>query len=283
VIPHQIEPVNNDVVHLLQITDSHIFADPAACLWDMNTRQSFAAVCKQVIENKHPADALLATGDLSQDGSAESYQYLADYFERMEIPTFWIPGNHDDSRIMDEYLNSGRVNPAKQLLIGNWQVVLLDSTIAEEVCGRVSESQLAFLDSALEQFTCKHALVCLHHQALPSGSNWIDQKGLKDSARLKNLLARHDNVKGVLWGHVHQETHCSIDGVEWMSTPSSCIQFKPGAEEFCIGSERPGYRRLSLFADGHIETQVHRIDNSNSPLAGLPDQGHAQRGPVGND
>lgn len=263
--PYLIEPASSEIVHLLQITDSHIFADPSACLQGMNTRQSFAAVCNQVIENKCPADALLATGDLSEDGSAESYRFLADYFERMEIPTFWIPGNHDHPRTMGEYLNSGRVNPAKQLLIDNWQVVLLDSTIAGEVCGRVSESQLAFLDSALQQFTGKHALVCLHHQALPTGSRWIDQKGLKDSTRLKKLLASHNNVKGVLWGHVHQETHCSIDGVEWMSTPSSCIQFKPGAEEFSIGSERPGYRSLSLFADGHIETRVHRIDSQGAP------------------
>ncbi len=260
--PHQIKPARSDVVHLLQITDSHIFADPAACLRDMNTRKSFAAVCQQMIDNKHPADALLATGDLSQDGSAESYRYLADYFERMEIPTFWIPGNHDDPGVMGEHLKSRQINPARRLLLGNWQVILLDSTIKGEVSGRLSEAQLAFLESALEDLADKHALVCLHHQALPSGSLWIDQKGLQDSARLRNLLGRHDNVRGVLWGHIHQETHRSIDGVEWMSTPSSCIQFKPLCQDYTIGPELPGYRSLSLYADGRIDTRVHRIDKA---------------------
>jgi Icc protein len=68
----------------------------------------------------------------------------------------------------------------------------------------------------------------------------------------------------VLWGHVHQESHHIIDGVEWMSTPSSCVQFKPGSKEFALGSEAPGYRHLSLYADGRIETAVHRVDYDKS-------------------
>jgi Icc protein len=50
-----------------------------------------------------------------------------------------------------------------------------------------------------------------------------------------------------------------------MSTPSSCVQFKPGAEEFTIGPELPGYRSLSLHADGRIDTRVHRIETSLLP------------------
>ncbi|MBT8436853.1 MAG: hypothetical protein KJP11_05740, partial [Gammaproteobacteria bacterium] len=72
---------------------------------------------------------------------------------------------------------------------------------------------------------------------------------------------RHDNVRGVLWGHVHQETQQSIGGVEWMSTPSSCIQFKPYSREFAIGTETPGYRQLELYADGRITTRVHRVES----------------------
>jgi Icc protein len=39
------------------------------------------------------------------------------------------------------------------------------------------------------------------------------------------------------------------------------VQFKPGSEDFAAGEEAPGYRYLNLYADGHIESVVHRIDN----------------------
>jgi Icc protein len=103
--------------------------------------------------------------------------------------------------------------------------------------------------------------VCLHHQALDCGSEWLDLKGLKDSAQLRARLARHDNVRAVLWGHVHQESDQIIDDILWMSSPSSCVQFKPGSKEFALDSEAPGYRYLSLYADGRIEAVVPRVRN----------------------
>jgi Icc protein len=63
-----------------------------------------------------------------------------------------------------------------------------------------------------------------------------------------------------LWGHVHQQAHHHIDGIDWMSTPSSCKQFKPASKTFATDDLAPGYRFLSLFADGSIDTEVQRVD-----------------------
>ena len=200
------------------------------------------------------------TGDLSQDGTASSYSYLAQQIDGMNIPTFWLPGNHDDSAIMGKHFTGKQILAAKQVLTGGWQIVLLDSVIKGEVNGRVSTAQLEFLDSALRDYPDRHALVCLHHQALDTGSEWLDRKGLKDSDNLRNHLAQHDNVRAVLWGHVHQEAHQTIGGVEWMSTPSSCIQFKPDSKDFATGTEAPGYRHISLYPDGRIASTVYRVE-----------------------
>ena len=258
--PQQIRPAESTVVSLAQITDCHIFAAAEECLRGMNTRRSFESVSKAAIENSGPLDLLLATGDLSQDGTAESYIYLAQKFDKINIATFWLPGNHDEIEVLQEHFTGTQIHAAKQVLIGDWQIVLLDSTIKAEVHGRVSAAQLEFMHDCLRAYPDRYALVCLHHQALDTGSFWLDQKGLKDSDQLRVQLARHDNVRGVLWGHVHQETHRTTDGVEWMSTPSSCVQFKPGSRDFALGTEAPGYRHLNLYPDGKIATLVHRVD-----------------------
>ena len=258
-IPELINPVDPALVRLLQITDCHIFATADERLQGLNTRHSFELVSDSALDKIENLDLLLATGDLSQDESADAYRYLAERFERFDVPVFWLPGNHDDIDTMREHLTGKQIYPARRVLVGDWQLVLLDSTIKGQVHGRVSEQQLDFLDRALDEYPDRHALVSVHHQALDCGSEWLDAKGLKDSDQFRNRLEQHANIRAVLWGHVHQETHRSIGDIEWMSTPSSCIQFKPNSKEFSVGPETPGYRQLDLYPDGSVETVVHRL------------------------
>ena len=252
--------VTGDTVRVAQLTDCHIFAGAGELLKGMDTRLSFDAVSAAMLARHGDLDLLLATGDLSQDGSAGSYRFLAKRFNRMKLPVFRLPGNHDDSALMAANLDGRQVSPAKQVLAGAWQILLLDSTIGGEIHGRVSSAELEFMDRALEARPGHHALVCLHHQAIETGSRWIDEKGLLDAAQFRQRVKAHRQVRAVLWGHVHQEMQLSSDGIEWMSTPSSCVQFAPGSAEFAIGDEAPGYRILHLHADGSVESRVHRVD-----------------------
>jgi len=250
-----------DVVRLVQVTDSHIFADPAGCLLGLNTRESFEAVFERVSREEWRPDALLATGDLSQDASPESYKYLADRLLDMGIPSFWIAGNHDNPDTMEMYLSNSRVSAAKHLLLGRWQIILLDSSVRGKVHGELDKSELEFLDKALSRYHNKHSLVVLHHQPTKIGSRWLDDIGLKNQKAFTKIIRKHQNVKGVLWGHIHQEYQEIIDGVSWIASPSSCVQFTPGSKDFSADTKAPGYRYLDLYSDGRIESVVHRIDN----------------------
>lgn len=260
-LPYDITPSRMDVIRLVQVTDSHIFADPEGCLLGLNTRESFEAVCERVAKEEWRPDALLATGDLAQDSSPESYKYLADYFYEMDIPSFWVAGNHDNPETMEMYLSNGKVSPAKHLIIGHWQIILLDSSVVGKVYGELDQQELDFLEKTLSRYTDKHTLVVLHHQPVEVGSKWLDGIGLNNREEFRNIIAKYKHVRGVLWGHVHQEFDKSIDGVQWIASPSSCVQFTPGSEDFSADTKAPGYRYLNLFSDGRIESVVHRIDN----------------------
>lgn len=93
-------------VRLLQITDTHLFASAEGRLLAVPTAQSLAAVLERVQANEHPFDLILATGDLSQDHSPESYQRFASMMAPLARPIYWLPGNHDDGPLMTEYLHA---------------------------------------------------------------------------------------------------------------------------------------------------------------------------------
>lgn len=256
-----LQPGNDSILRLAQVTDCHILANADDCLRGMNTRSSFEAVCHAIDSSRKEFDLLLATGDLSQDGSSTSYQYLANRLDNLRLPVFWLPGNHDDPGLMQELLRGEMISPAKQIEIGNWLIILLDSTIAGETGGRLAPAQIDFLETSLAAQRQPHTLVCLHHQALPAGSEWIDRLGLQPAQQLADIVKSRSSVRAVLWGHVHQQADQCLDGIHWMSTPSTCIQFKPGSKTFALDALAPGYRELELHADGRVVSRVRRIEH----------------------
>ena len=246
-------------LHMVQLTDCHLFADPDAHLQDYNTRLSFERVLDAIGKNEPACDLLLATGDLSQDESAGSYRYLASKLDALGIPVAWLPGNHDDLSVMAESFHGENILEERHLLLGNWHLVLLDSTIPGQVQGRVSAEQITFMHDSLLQHADRHALVCLHHPAIPCGSDWLDQKSLTNHDQFRRAVLRHDQVRGVVWGHVHQEGNFQRDDKLWLSSPSTCIQFKPDSAQFALDNQPPGYRRLILGTDGRIDSAVIRV------------------------
>ena len=115
----------------------------------------------------------------------------------------------------------------------------------------------AVLDAALGGQPELHALITLHHQPVPVGGAWLDEVSLANPDDLFAVLDRHAQVRGVLFGHVHQVFEGERNGVRLMASPSTCFQFVRDGEDLGIGDDPPGYRRLALRPDGAIESAVH--------------------------
>ena len=255
----KLHPNSQDCVRVIQITDTHIFGKPQGKLLGLDTRESLDAVLARVRQEEIAPDLILVTGDLSQDASAESYEYLLNELKALKLPCFWIPGNHDDPAVMSPILDGENVFPQRRILIGDWQIVLLDSSVRGKVYGNISSPQLELLRNCLEQAKEQHTLVAMHHQPVAVGSDWLDNLGIRNADELFDAVAQHHNHCCFLWGHVHQDFHGEKNGIELISTPSTCVQFKPGSENFSAGDESPGYRYLTLHKDGRIESVLHRI------------------------
>ncbi|USD64900.1 3',5'-cyclic-AMP phosphodiesterase [Vibrio sp. SCSIO 43136] len=253
---------SDQCVSLLQITDTHLFEPEDGSLLGVTTLDSFRAVVDAVACEDKPFDAILATGDISQDHSEYSYQRFVDGIAPLEKPCFWLPGNHDFKPSMESVFPAQQVNALSHILLGeHWQVVLLDSQVVGVPHGRLSQEQLSLLDDKLSQHPQRHTLVLLHHHPLLVGSQWLDQHTLHDSEQFWQVVDKHPNVKAILCGHVHQDFDKLRNDVRVIATPSTCVQFKPNSSDFALDDVSPGWRYLDLYPDGKVETQVGRLSS----------------------
>lgn len=254
-----VSTLNPDAAPLLvQLSDSHLFAEADGTLLGMNTRESLQRVIDRVRQQQPQIDLLLATGDLSQDGTLESYQAFRDLTQQIGAPARWIPGNHDEPHIMAEAaMHSALLEPVVDL--GNWRITLLDSAVPGSVPGYLQDQQLQLLAQALSEAPTRHHLVCFHHHPVSIGCAWMEPIGLRNPEALFAVLDRFPQVRAVLWGHVHQEIDRERNGVRLLASPSTCIQFAPGSDDFNVSDHAPGYRWLRLHTDGRLETGVERV------------------------
>ena len=252
----------NSPIRLLQITDTHLFAPEEGALLGVPTLKSFQSVVEQVQQYTPNFDAILATGDISQDHTVQSYQHFVTGIKPLEKPCYWLPGNHDYKPSMGGVLPSSQIKACEHVLIGtHWQLIILDSQVVGVPHGALSTEQLELLDRSLSQHSDRHSLVLLHHHPLPAGSAWLDQHQLKDNQDFWSVVNKHSNVSGIVCGHIHQELDRMINGVRLLATPSTCVQFLPDSNDFALDPQAPGWRTLDLLQDGTIDTKVYRLTN----------------------
>lgn len=242
-------------VRLLQFTDPHLFGDTRETLRGIATYPALARALAAARADHWDAAAVLVTGDLVQDDPG-GYQNFRALFDAAGKPVMCIPGNHDDVRAMSAALSDAPYQLCGERDLGNWRIVMLDSALPGSAGGTLSPASLARLDRALASAPDRHALVCLHHHPVDMGSRWLDQVGLANREEFFGVIDRHEHVRGILWGHVHQALDVVRNGVRLLATPATCTQFLPASDDFAVDSLPPAYRVLTLEDDGSIDTTL---------------------------
>lgn len=243
------------LTRFIQLTDIHLFNDATRKLVGINTARSFQAVLKQIVKSRHwPPDFILLTGDLAQDDALQTYKKIQRSLARLNVPVYALPGNHDDQRKLKKVFNA-----PGHLVRGRWLFVFMDSNIPRKTGGRFRSRELRRMKKLLKTHRHLHALISFHHQPVPVGSKWLDKMKIINGKEFLGAIDECANVRGILWGHVHQAFDGWRKKVRFMATPSTSVQFKPKCSNFALESKAPGYRWLVLKEDGNIQTGVKRV------------------------
>jgi Icc protein len=248
-----------DFISILQITDMHILATPEDTLLGINTAYYFKEVLDLAFAGKKRYDLVLVTGDLAQDPCPASYRHILKMLEAYNIPCICLPGNHDDYHLMQQILNTGKVSCRKQVLLGDWQIICLNSQIPGAPGGRLSKPELLFLEACLNSHPEHYALIAVHHHCLASKTSWMDTMMIDNSQELFEIINKYPQVKAITYGHIHQAMDTTVASVRVFGTPSTCFQFKPESEKFSVDNTTPGYRVIQLHAGGVVKSEIFRL------------------------
>ncbi|GIJ26348.1 3',5'-cyclic adenosine monophosphate phosphodiesterase CpdA [Micromonospora qiuiae] len=162
-------------------------------------------------------DAVLITGDLTENGAAAEYAQVSEVLKPLHerFPVLVCPGNHDVSAVFAELL----APPRAAAVHGGAHILLADSSLPGVAHGRLSPATLEWLDARLASAPQTPAFVGFHHPPAALGIPFIDAIGLRDPSGLAAVLSRHRQVVAVLVGHAHAAVSTTFAGLPLLVAP----------------------------------------------------------------
>lgn len=258
---------------VLQLSDPHLLGDPHGVYRGgaplALLRQALVTALARLGEAGLSPDLLLLTGDLCQDESWGGYARLRDLLEELipNLPTALLPGNHDHPERMRAALGRRcRIAPAA-LVLGGWRILLLDSHRPASEAGWLGTAQRAWLRRRLAEDR-RPVLLAVHHPPVPIGDPGMDAIRLDDGEDLLALVQAFPEVRGLVFGHVHQHWRGGLPGrtdLPLLGCPSTLCGFGP-VQACPLGRpDDPGGRLLRLGADGTLGQHLLRWQRSGAP------------------
>ncbi|MCU1263119.1 MAG: hypothetical protein JWO80_6004 [Bryobacterales bacterium] len=218
---------------------------------------------------EHPA-FVVSVGDTIQglhiataEAEWRAFETIRARFRR--LPLYLTPGNHDIWSNASErlYVKHAGHNAHYSFDYGRAHFVILDNSRDDQL----PAEELEFLEADLRAHAAQPVKVIVSHR--PS---WLIPVVLRDSHSPLHELAKKYGVRYVIAGHVHQMLHFELQGVTYISAPSSG------------GHLRSSKKYEDGWFFGHMLAEVHgnevtlRIHEAKAPhgegrVSGLSDWG----------
>ena len=194
---------------IAQVSDLHIAEPNAPIRRFVDSNANLAAAIAYLDAMRPRADLVLATGDLTDNGSPEEYQLLRELLDRLDIPMLVIPGNHDEIEDLVAGLdNHGYLpsdgGPLQYVVDGDVRVVAVDTTKPGHHEGLLDAARLSWLDDVLSLAPTTPTLVMMHHPPFDTGIWWMDCSRIRGAAGFEAIIRRHPQVRRVIAGHIHR-------------------------------------------------------------------------------
>lgn len=253
----RLQPVARPFV-LLQLSDPHVGAD-----WGADPVARLRAAVAAVAELPDRPDAVLVSGDLTDDAGLAEYELAREELAPLGAPVFVLPGNHDARAPLRRAFEltgaaEDRVDYAADL--GPLRLVVVDSTLPDRVEGGFDAAALAWLDAELAAAPAQPTLLATHHPPLATGIAAWD--GINVSAADREALAavvrRHPQVLAIVGGHLHSPMAAALGGHPVLAAPSVYLPTAPqfGLDAVPTSKPGPGGFALHVLRDGELATHV---------------------------
>lgn len=244
--------LKDGIVKVIQISDTHLFADDELEIFGAKSNLTFKKVMRKIIdEDSHDADMVFLTGDISQDETKESYEKIAHDLSSLNLPVYWIPGNHDDlAQLESIFMNAENFNRQSNLSLPHWYLIFLDTKIDGRDDGLLSLAELKRLkDEIMAAQVNKKIAIIMHHHPAPVGTPLIDNYILQNNKDFWDIVTG-TKVELVICGHVHGDYRFKYNNVMIESSPATCLQWEKGTKDLKVDM-KIGYKIYYFKQDGY--------------------------------
>ncbi|MFI5366033.1 MAG: phosphodiesterase [Candidatus Binatia bacterium] len=260
---------------IAQITDLHVVAKGQLCYGQMPTNARLGEAVAHINALRPRPDVVIASGDLTDNGTEEEYACLRDILAALIPPLYVIPGNHDQRdallRAFADHAYLPRPGaPFAHFAIDAYPVRLIgvDTSVPGHHHGLMCDQRLAWLDATLAADSQRPTLIFMHHPPFRTGVRWMDASGLHGGRKMEAIIARHPQIQRVVCGHIHRLIQAGWGGTVACTAPSTCHQValnlgETGGYEFALEPPAvqlhvldPGYGIVShlSYVSGNHET-----------------------------
>ncbi|WP_433622828.1 metallophosphoesterase [Nocardia sp. CA-120079] len=252
-------------VTVVQLTDTHIRATGERVHGMIDTYANLTQVLQQLRASQQRIDALVLSGDLTDNGSPEAYRRLRDAVEpvaaELGARTVYTMGNHDERTAFGiELLGLDSVDPDvthdQVFDIAGLRIIALDSSTPRRHDGRLEPEQLDWLTDQLREPAPHGTLLVLHHPPIPSPVAATEYLRLEQPELLEEVLAGSD-VRLIICGHNHLTGAAALGGIPVWIGPALAYRIDTIAP---IGRHRGltgfGYSRIDLLGTTLVATAI---------------------------
>ncbi|UAJ79141.1 metallophosphoesterase [Leifsonia sp. ZF2019] len=194
---------------ILHLSDTHLFGDGTLHYGLVDTRIALERVLERA-GSLGAVDAVVVSGDLSDDGSAESYRILSGMLEPWAADrgaqVVYAIGNHDLPEPFEEVLGERET----VVEVRGLRIVTVDSTVTGAGYGSIDEEQLERLREVLSESAEHGTVVVLHHPPTPPTTGLFESLRLVDPDPLLEAC-RDGDVRAILAGHYHHALATETD------------------------------------------------------------------------
>lgn len=217
-------------LRILHLSDTHFSGDGGRHYGVVDTAEHLRRALAHV---EHLAfDLVIVSGDVSEDGSHESYEQIRDtvlpWARAHGAHAVFAMGNHDNRAAFRAVLSGGQPDADEIELAGidldrpvasvaerdGWRVVVLDTSVPGSGYGNLELEQKAFLREALAEPAAHGTVVVAHHPPIPAQTDLLEALALdeQDGRDLIDIV-RDSDVRVVLSGHYHHALLEIVAGV----------------------------------------------------------------------
>ncbi len=213
-------------VLIAQISDCHIRDHDSAFGRLVDTTETLSRVVDHLSALDPAPDVVLATGDLTDDGTPPQYAVLREKLAPIAEKVVPLPGNHDEGpafRLAFADLLPGDLAADHcSYVIDHFPVRLvgLDTTLPGRHDGRFDPAREEWLNQTLS-VDDRPTVVFTHFPPFETGLKFMDQGGVADADRLRATIERHPQVRLLVAGHLHRPVQTTIGATLVSICPST--------------------------------------------------------------